>query len=203
VSSDALAFSPERQRAAAAAVVIGGSAGSVDALLQILPVLTRGFALPVMIVVHVPPTAKSALPEVFEAKCALRVKEAEDKEPIHGGVVYFAAADYHLLVEPNRTLSFSNEEPVLFSRPAIDLLFESAADAYGGGLVGVVLTGASSDGARGLAAICQAGGRAIVQDPETALAPTMPEAALAACPGARTLSLPEIGQYLRELCPAP
>lgn len=202
MSPDSMACSPSPRRTAAAAVVMGGSAGSVDALLQILPVLPPVFALPILIVVHVPPGAKSALSEVFGTKCALRVKEAEDKEPIHGGVVYFAAADYHLLVEANRTLSLSNEEPVLFSRPAIDLLFETAADAYGSGLVGVVLTGASSDGAHGLAAICQAGGRAIVQHPETAVASLMPEAALAACPGARALALAEIAHYLRDLSPA-
>jgi two-component system, chemotaxis family, protein-glutamate methylesterase/glutaminase len=203
MSPEPSVLSPTGHRTAAEAVVIGGSAGAVDALLHILPVLTPRFDLPVMIVVHVPPTARSGLPEVFQPKCALRVKEAEDKEPILGGVVYFAAADYHLLVEPNRTLSLSNEEPVLFSRPAIDLLFESAADAYGSGLVGVVLTGASTDGARGLAAIHQAGGRTLVQQPGTAAAAVMPEAALAACPGARSLPLPEIGRYLRELSPAP
>ena len=99
----------------------------------------------------------------MRARCAIRVREAEDKEPIEPGVVYFAPPDYHLLVEQDKRLSLSDDEPVLFSRPSIDVLFESAADAYGGGLIGVVLTGANSDGAKGLKAVVQAGGVAVVQ----------------------------------------
>jgi two-component system chemotaxis response regulator CheB len=127
------------------------------------------------------------------------VCEAEDKEPIEPGVVYFAPPDYHLLVEQDKRLSLSGDEQVLFSRPSIDVLFESAADAYGGGLIGVVLTGANSDGANGLKAVVEAGGVAVVQSPGSAFAVAMPEAAVATCPDARVLPVNEIAAYLREV----
>ena len=131
------------------AVVIGASAGALEALSSLLPALPSDYRLPILIVVHLPPDKTSLLAELLRARCAIRVREAEDKEPIEPGVVYFAPPDYHLLVEQDRRLSLSDDEPVLFSRPSIDVLFESAADAYGGGLIGVVLTGANSDGANG------------------------------------------------------
>ena len=132
----------------AEAVVIGASAGALEALSVILPSLQKGFRLPVMVVVHVPPDKRSVLVELFQAKCRLPVREAEDKEPISGGTIYFAPADYHLLVELDKSLSLSSDEPVLFSRPSIDVLFESAADAYGSALIAIVLTGANQDGAK-------------------------------------------------------
>ncbi|MCW1926004.1 chemotaxis protein CheB [Luteolibacter arcticus] len=178
------------------AVVIGASVGAVQALSVILPALPAGYPLPVFVAVHVPPDKRSALAELFAARCAVPVKEAEDKEVVCGGTVYFAPADYHLLVEQDFTLALSSDEPVLYSRPAIDVLFESAADAYGDGLTGIILTGASSDGAHGLQAVCAAGGAAYVQSPDTAEGSAMPLAALAACPGARTLLLEEISSLL-------
>jgi two-component system chemotaxis response regulator CheB len=179
-----------------AAVVIGVSAGAVESLLVILPALPEGYPLSVLVVVHVPPDRRSLLPALFAERCLLKVKEAEDKEPALPGVIYFAPADYHLLIEPDFTLSLSNDEPVHYSRPAIDVLFQSAADAYGDALIGAVLTGASRDGADGLQAIAAAGGLALVQDPATAEVATMPLAALEACPNARILSLPEIAALL-------
>jgi two-component system, chemotaxis family, protein-glutamate methylesterase/glutaminase len=185
--------------AAIEAVVIGASAGALEALSIVLPALPSTYKHPVMVVVHVPPDKKSALIELFRQKCSMRVQEAEDKEPVTGGTIYFAPPDYHLLVEKDKFLSLSSDEPVLFSRPSIDVLFESAADAYGPGLVGVILTGANQDGASGMKAVTQSGGRAIVQRPEDAFAPAMPEAALIACPTARVLSLEEIAVYLQEV----
>ena len=182
----------------AAAVVIGASVGAIEALSLILPALPASYPLPVLVVVHVPAQKDNMLAEIFAARCQVGVKEAEDKELIRGGMVYFAPADYHLLVEADFRLSLSSEEPVLYSRPAIDVLFESAADAYGDHLTGVVLTGASSDGARGLSAICAAGGVGLVQSPDTALGDTMPRAALAACAGARSLRLEEIAVVLKN-----
>lgn len=182
-----------------AAVVIGASAGAWDALSVILPALPQTFNLPVMVVVHLPPDRKSLLAELFAEKCSMDVAEAEDKEPILGGVIYFAPPDYHLLIESNNTLSLSSDEPVLFSRPSIDVLFESAADAYGPALTAIILTGASEDGARGLAAVIAAGGTAIVQRPEDAYAAAMPQAALARSPGARILSLAEITLWLQAI----
>jgi two-component system chemotaxis response regulator CheB len=183
----------------AEAVVIGASAGAFEALSIILPALPSDFALPVFVVVHLPSDKRSMLAELFQARCHLPVREAEDKEPIQGGTIYFAPPNYHLLVEVDRSVALSSDEPVLFSRPSIDVLFESAADAYGPALIAVVMTGANGDGAHGLKAIVEAGGRAIVQDPAGAFAPAMPEAAKAACPGARILSLNEIAVYLQEV----
>ena len=181
------------------AVVIGASAGAMEALSVILPALPADFALPVMIVVHVPPGRPSVLAEIFQPKCRFPVREAEDKEPLAGGTAYFAPPDYHLLVEAEKSLSLSNDEPVLYSRPSIDVLFESAADAYGAALIGVVLSGANHDGAAGLKAIVDVGGTAIVQTPEDAFASAMPEAARAMCPEARVLSLTEIAAYLQKI----
>lgn len=181
------------------AVVIGASAGAVEALSAILPDLPAGYPLAVMVVVHVPPDRESVIAELLARKCQVAVKEAEDKEPIVPGTVYFAPPNYHLLVESDRRLSLSADEPVLHSRPSIDVLFESAADAYGSGLVGVVLTGANSDGAAGLRAVCDAGGAGVVQSPDEAYVATMPRAALAACPAAKVLSLPEVALFLRQV----
>ncbi len=181
------------------AIVIGASAGALEVLSNLLPALPSDYRLPILIVVHLPPDSTGLLAELLRARCAIRVREAEDKEPIEPGVAYFAPPDYHLLVEQDKRLSLSGDEPVLFSRPSIDVLFESAADAYGGGLIGVVLTGANSDGANGLKAVVEAGGVAVVQSPGSAYAVAMPEAAIAACPDARVLPVNEIAAYLREV----
>jgi two-component system chemotaxis response regulator CheB len=154
----------------------------------ILPQLPAEFP-PVLIVIHVLPSGASALANLFVRRCAMHVFEAEPGTPIERGSIYFAPADYHLLVERTRRCALSIEPPVHFSRPAIDVLFESAADAYGAGLVAVVLTGASADGALGARAVRERAGRVIVQDPATAEARTMPAAAIAAVPDARVVSL--------------
>lgn len=180
-------------------VVIGASAGAVQALLALLPALPASFPLPILVVVHVPSDRDNVLVPLLQAKCRLTVKEAEDKEPIAGGVIYFAPSDYHLLVEADRTLALSTDEPINYSRPSIDVLFESAADACGEGLVGIILTGANHDGAAGLKAIVDAGGVAIVQDSEEAYATAMPNAAREASPSALTMNLDAIASYLSSL----
>jgi len=180
-------------------VVIGASAGAVQALLALLPQLPAGFPLPVLVVVHVPADRDNVLVSLLQAKCRIAVKEAEDKEPIAGGVVYFAPSDYHLLVEGDLTLALSTDEPINYSRPAIDVLFESAADACGEGLVGIILTGANHDGAAGLKAVADAGGVAIVQDSKEAYATAMPDAARQASPTARIMNLDAIASYLSSL----
>ncbi|WP_367874514.1 chemotaxis protein CheB [Luteolibacter sp. Populi] len=185
------------------AVVIGASVGAIGALSEILPALPADYALAVLVVVHIPPDRSTGLPHLFAPRCAMAVKEAEDKERIRSGTIYFAPPNYHLLVEPDFTLAFSNDEPVLYSRPAIDVLFESAADAYGTDLTGVVLTGASSDGAHGLHAVVAAGGTALVQDPDTAEGGMMPRSALAACPEALSLTLQAIAAELQKLSASP
>lgn len=181
------------------AVVIGASAGALEALTTILPALPSDFPVPIMLVVHIPGDKRSVLAELFQAKCRINVLEVEDKEPLAGGTAYFAPPNYHLLVETNGTLSLSSDEPVMFSRPAIDVLFESAADTFGSALVGIVLTGANHDGARGLRAICDVGGHAVVQDPATAFAAAMPEGAIARCPDARVMPLDAIAAYLQKV----
>ena len=181
------------------AIVIGASAGALEALSLILPQLPKNFPLPIMVVVHLPADKRSVLAELFQAKCQMQVHEAEDKVTITPGTVYFAPPDYHLLVEHDRRLSLSNEEPVLYSRPSIDVLFETAADAYGENLLGVVLTGANQDGAAGLGAIVAAGGKAIVQQPDHAYATAMPLAAIKSCPTAIVLPLEEITTYLQQI----
>jgi two-component system chemotaxis response regulator CheB len=180
-------------------VVLGASFGAVEALSVILPALPQGYALPLIVVVHQSREGEGLLPEVLGAKCRMKVKEAEDKEPILGDTVYVAPPDYHLLVEPDYRLSLSLDEPVMFSRPSIDVLFESAADTYGQGLTAVILSGANGDGARGLRIVWESGGTALVQRPELARAPVMPQAALEACPAARAMSLEGISAFIRAL----
>jgi two-component system, chemotaxis family, protein-glutamate methylesterase/glutaminase len=187
-------MSGERPRA----VVIGASAGAIQALSLILPELPADFPVPILIVVHVPTDRSNILAPLFEAKCRMLVREAEDKEPALPGVIYFAPPDYHMLVESDGSLSLSTDEPVLYSRPSIDVLFESAADSFGDAVTGIILTGANMDGAEGLKAICDAGGTAIVEEPEAAYADTMPLAAIAACPAARILTLEAIADYLMK-----
>jgi two-component system chemotaxis response regulator CheB len=182
----------------AEAIVVGASAGALEALSVILPALPDNYRLPVLVVVHVPPDKRSVLADLFRQKCRVEVVEAEDKQPIERGNVYFAPPDYHLLVEKTRTLALSSDEPVLFSRPSIDVLFESAADAFGQTLVGIVLTGANQDGASGVKAIIDAGGAVFAQCPRDAFAAAMPEAAIAARAGVNVLSLAEIAAMLQE-----
>jgi two-component system chemotaxis response regulator CheB len=178
------------------AVVIGGSAGAIQVLLQLLPVIDARTAIPFVIVVHLPARQPSLLTELFSDRCALRVREPCDKEPVAHGI-WFAPPDYHLLIEKDRTFSLSLDEPELFSRPSIDALFESAAHCYGGQLVGIVLTGASKDGARGVRAICDQGGRcfAIHSDTSGDLA-TMPRAAIEE--GAEPATFSELADLLRR-----
>lgn len=173
------------------AVVIGASAGAVDALGAILPALPRGSRLPVAVVVHLPKTRPSAIVELFAAKCALPVAHPFDKQPVAPGI-WFAAPDYHLLIEADRTFAMSLDEAVNYSRPSIDVLFESAADVYGERLVAVVLTGANADGARGAQKVRAAGGLVLVQDPAEAEVDVMPRSAL-------ELAEPHVVAPLRDL----
>jgi two-component system chemotaxis response regulator CheB len=184
------------------AIVMGGSSGALEALATLLPALPADCAVPVAIVVHLPPSRPSHLAEVLAARTVLPVREAEDKEPLAPGTVYVAPANYHLLIERTKTFALSADEAVLFSRPAIDVLFESAADAYGERLLGIILTGASADGARGLSAVKRRGGVAVVQTPEGAIAPEMPRAALSLVEADHVLSLTDLAALLGRLATA-
>lgn len=174
------------------AVVVGASAGGFDALQRLLASLPAGFAPALLVVLHLPPDRPSAVPRLLARQCALPVAEALDKQPLRPGTVVFAPPDYHLLVEPSRTLALSADEPVLYSRPAIDPLFESAAAAFGARLLGVLLTGASGDGSDGVAAIRACGGRVWVQDPADAHVAMMPAMALRQAGADAVLTLAEI-----------
>lgn len=178
------------------AVVMGASTGGIEALIGLLRAIPEGFEPAILIVMHIPSTQDTLLVDVLQPHCVLPLREAEDKAPIESGTVYVAAPGYHLLVEPSRSLALSVDEPVNFCRPSIDLLFESAAHAYGENLLGIVLTGANEDGARGLKAVRSANGIGWVQEPRTAVAGVMPASALEYAGADRVLSLPQIASEL-------
>jgi two-component system chemotaxis response regulator CheB len=180
-------------------VVLGASAGGVEAMLVVLGYLPSSFSLPVVAVLHLPEGRKSELAAVLERRLRRPVREAEDKAALEKGIIYVAGPSYHLSIERDRSFSLSLEPRVHFSRPSIDVLFESAADAYGAALAGVLMTGASQDGASGLAAIQQAGGLTVVQDPADAKVAVMPEAALKRLRPDHILTLQGIGQLLADL----
>jgi two-component system, chemotaxis family, protein-glutamate methylesterase/glutaminase len=163
----------------AQAVAIGASAGGIDALFALLDGLEPPVAAPIVVVLHLPENHESQLVPVFRSRVRIPVREAEPHEPVAGGTLYFAPPGYHLLVETDHSFSLSCDPPVLFSRPSIDLLLESCADAYGEGLAGMILTGANEDGARGLARVRALGGLTAAQDPAEAAHATMPAAAAA------------------------
>lgn len=179
-------------------VVIGGSAGAIEVLHRVLEKLPAKFGPATAIVIHVPAEGPNLLTEIFTTQAGLKVKLAEDKEPIVGGTIYFATPDYHLLVERGRTFALSMDERVHFSRPAIDVLFESAAEAYGERLMGVILSGANADGAAGLGAIAAAGGITVVQSLESAGMIAMPAAALEAAPRSIEVDVAALGELLRD-----
>lgn len=181
------------------AIVIGASAGGVEALLNILSPLRQGFVLPIIVVLHLPEARRSQLAEVFARRVAMPVLEANDKTLVEAGTLYFAGPGYHLSVEQDRSFSLSLEPRVHHSRPAIDFLFESAADAYGPTLAAVLLTGANQDGARGLAQVKQRGGLTVVQDPDEAQVSTMPQAALDIHQPDHILPIRGIGRLIVEL----
>jgi two-component system chemotaxis response regulator CheB len=178
-------------------IVVGVSAGGLFALRSLVASLPQGFDIPIAVVQHRSKESE-ALCDLLQECTHLRVGEANDKEPIVPGAVYVAPPDYHLLVEPGY-ISLSTDEPVRYSRPSIDVLFASAADAYGADLIGIVLTGANADGSQGLQKIVQRGGYAIVQDPATAEVRMMPQSALKAVPGACVLPLERIGEHLAAI----
>jgi two-component system, chemotaxis family, protein-glutamate methylesterase/glutaminase len=194
---------PEAIEAAAArlveAVVIGASAGGFEALLAILEGLPPTYPMPLVAVLHLPDHHESRLAELFGYRLELQVREARDKEPLAPGVLYFAPPGYHLSIENDYSFSLSGEDRVSYARPSIDVLFASAADAYGQSVAGILLTGANFDGAAGLAGMQVAGGLTVVQDPASAQIPTMPEAALRTMTPDLILPLAEIHTLLRRL----
>ncbi|HEX9130317.1 MAG TPA: chemotaxis protein CheB [Gemmatimonadaceae bacterium] len=179
-------------------VAMGTSWGGLSAMSKLLGSLPEEFSLPIVLVQHRSKDSDRLLVQLLQDATGLKVCEIEDKDVLRAGTVHVAPADYHVLVESGY-LSLTLEEPVRFSRPSIDVMFTSAADAYGPATIGVILTGANEDGATGLAAIVKRGGYALVQDPKTAEIRIMPEAALKATPTAEVLSLDDLASRLIEL----
>ena len=181
------------------ALVIGASAGGIDALRRILPRLPSPLGFPVVALLHLPEDRDSRLADVFQQHLPVPVRQADDKARLEAGTVYFAPPGYHLSIESDRSFSLSQEDPVHFSRPSIDVLMGSAADAYGARLAAILLTGASADGAAGMAAIGAAGGLTVVQDPLEAEIKTMPAAAIKLRAPSLVLGLDAIGELLSEM----
>ena len=180
-------------------IAIGASAGGVEALGIVLRALPATCGAAVVVVLHLAPGRSSKLPQLYAARCALPLREAQDKEPLQAGVVYFAPPDYHLQIEPDGCFSLSQEAPVYFSRPSIDVLLETAAYAYRRAMLAIILTGASADGAAGLARVRQLGGAAWVQEPTRASCGIMPAAALKLAGADRVLDLPQMAASLALL----
>lgn len=178
------------------AVVIGVSAGGMSALGEILPKLPADFPVPVIIVQHISPQSDNYMIRHFNSLSKISVKEADEKEAILPGHAYFAPPNYHLLVEEDHTFSLSVENKVNYSRPSIDVLFESAIDAFCTSLIGIILTGANNDGSKGLKKIKDCGGLTIVQDPKTAEVSAMPEAAIKLFKPDHILKLKDIAPFL-------
>jgi two-component system chemotaxis response regulator CheB len=183
------------------AVAIGASAGGVQALCELLPALSPESRAAVFVVLHLPRDRPSLLADVFSHKCELPVREAEDKEPVMPGTVYLAPPNYHLLVDAGPQLALSADDLVNHSRPSIDVLFDSAAQVYREHLLGIILSGANADGAEGLAAVHDAGGLTVVQEPQTAQSSAMVLSALERRPVDLVLDLEGIAGLLKRLCP--
>jgi two-component system chemotaxis response regulator CheB len=181
-------------------VVIGASAGGLEAIARLLGQLPATFPLPVAIVQHrAPAPPEGDLAGIWGRATALPIADVEDKAPIQPGRVYVAPADYHLLVESRAVFALSTDPPVLYARPSIDVLFESAAETYGARVIGVILTGASADGSHGLKTIRDRGGCALVQEPTTAECAVMPRAALGATVANHVLGVEGLGRILVAL----
>jgi two-component system chemotaxis response regulator CheB len=181
-------------------LVVGTSWGGLNALRELVGALPEDFRIPAVLVQHRHRQSDHLLSTFLQERTRLEVVEVEDKMPIQPGMLFVAPADYHLLIDRG-FFALSTDPPVRYSRPSIDVTFYSAADAYAAATVGVVLTGANSDGSRGLRRIFDRGGLALVQDPVTAESPTMPSAAVRCVPAARVQTIPQIAATLAGLTP--
>ena len=181
------------------AIVIGASTGGFRGLCQILPLLPVEFALPIIIAQHRMKDSETLLEHLLDFRCMIHIKQAEEKELIQPGKVYFAPPDYHILIESDQTLSLSIEPPVCHARPSINVLFETAADVYGEKLAGIILSGNNNDGQQGARYLKRLGGLLVVQDPLSAEAPALPKTVIAAMNVDHILPLHQIGSLLLNL----
>ena len=180
-------------------LVMGGSAGSLEVLMQVLPQLRRDLPFPVVVIMHRKNTPESTLEELLNSKTALEVKEAGDKEQLQNGVIYIAPADYHVLVEKDGTLSLDASEKINYCRPAIDITFETAVDSFEKHLVCLLLSGANADGADGLRIAAKAGASIYIQDPAEADVSYMPQAGLTAVKNATVLTIAQMPGVINHL----
>jgi two-component system chemotaxis response regulator CheB len=190
---------PDIKRVQCKAVVLGVSAGGFHALSAVLPYLDRELPVPVFIVQHLSPLADTYLVEHLQEICQVEVKPAEDKETPRPAVIYLAPPDYHLLIEADYSLALSLEDRVNYSRPSIDVLFESAAEVYFDTLIGVIMTGANTDGSKGLVKIKRCGGLTVVQAPETAEVDIMPRSAIESVEVDYIVPLDKLGVFLNMM----
>ena len=180
------------------AIVIGVSSGGLNALKIIFSALPSGFAIPIIVVQHIGPRSENSWIKLLNDSCIIPIKEADEKEKVATGI-YVAPANYHLLIEKDRTFSLTVDERVNFARPSIDVLFESAAETYKEKLIGIILTGANNDGTKGVKRIKECGGLVIVQNPATAESSYMPASAIAAVQPDHIMELDQIGQLLIKI----
>lgn len=181
------------------ALIIGGSAGSLDVLLKVLPQIGPVINFPIIIVLHRKPGSDNLLTDLLRAKTHLTVKEVEEKEEIDNSTIYIAPSNYHLLIEKNHTFSLDNSEKVNFSRPSLDVIFQSAAEIYKDKLVCFLLSGSNEDGVQGLKAVKGSGGRAIIQNPRSAVVPYMPAQAELNVDIDKILEIEEMPDYINQL----
>ncbi|MES2455052.1 MAG: chemotaxis protein CheB [Bacteroidota bacterium] len=181
------------------AFIIGGSAGSLDVLLKVLPVLDAALRFPIVIVIHRKHGTDSLLPDLLSTRTKLKVKEVDEKEELKAGFIYIAPSDYHLLIEQDGTFSLDYSEKVNYSRPAIDVTFQTAAEVYRDKLVCLLLSGSNSDGVNGLKSVKEWGGLAAIQDPATAQVAYMPAQAQLKVAIDRVLKIQQIGEFINLL----
>lgn len=180
-------------------LLIGGSAGSLTVLFALLPTLKPDFSFPIVIVLHRKNSGDSTLSQLLAGKSKAPVMEVDDKDPILPGMIYIAPADYHLLIEKDLTFSLDDSEKVNYSRPSLDVTFESAADVYAKGVVAIILSGANEDGSRGMAAIKASGGTIVAQDPSSAQMSVMPLHAITSNDIKLILTPAEMGPFISNL----
>jgi two-component system chemotaxis response regulator CheB len=181
------------------ALVIGGSAGSLEVLLKALPVLDDNLTFPIIVVIHRKHGADSLLPDLLSSRTRLRVKEIDEKEAINAGTIFIAPSDYHLLIEQNRTFSLDYSEKINYSRPAIDVTFQTAAEVYKNKLACLLLSGSNADGVNGLKTVKRWGGLTLIQDPDSAQVSYMPAQAKQQVEIDEILSIENIGEFINSL----
>ncbi len=181
------------------ALIIGGSAGSLDVLLEIFPALRNDISFPIVLVVHRKASNESLLTDLLKSRTTLAVSEAEEKEFLSSGKVFIAPADYHMLVEQDQSISLDYSEKVNYSRPSIDVTFQSAAEVYKEKLVCILLSGSNADGVEGLKSVNNFGGRVVIQNPNTAIMPYMPQQAVLNVKPHVLLDSHDMADYINKL----